>query len=91
MRIDRRSFARRTTLVAASALGWLGRPAVSRAAVGPVRVRIWCEGTCAKSVYPNDIDDALGGLPRPKQGPERFPRSPGRTRRGAFGRRARRH
>jgi trehalose utilization protein len=60
MRIDRRSFARRTTLVAASALGWLGRPAVSRAALGPVRVRIWCEGTAPKSVYPNGIDGALG-------------------------------
>jgi trehalose utilization protein len=63
MRVDRRSFLRRAAWGGASALGCLG-PAGSAAEPGPspgpaVRVRIWCEGTAPRSVYPDDIDGAL--------------------------------
>lgn len=51
--LHRRAFARRAA--GACALGLLagaGKPA-------PVRVRVWCEGTAPKTVYPDDIDGAV--------------------------------
>lgn len=62
MRIDRRSFVRRTACAGASALGLLGRGAAWASpspGAGKVRVRIWSEGTARRSVYPDDIDGAL--------------------------------
>jgi len=61
--IDRRSFARRSLTYAAGAgcLGSLARgDDVSPRSKPPIRVRIWCEGTAPKSVYPHGIDGALG-------------------------------
>ena len=64
MHLDRRSFVRRAALgAAATGLGWSPRHAAAarRAAAPPLRVRVWSEGTARKSVYPDDIDGALGG------------------------------
>ena len=61
VRINRRSFLVRATCAAgagaAGLLGWPGR--VPGQAPAPVRVRVWCEGTASRSVYPQDIDGAL--------------------------------
>jgi trehalose utilization protein len=62
MHVDRRSFVRHA-IAALPALGlfharkgWGGQnPAHER----PLRIRIWCEGTAPRSVYPDDIDGAL--------------------------------
>src|SRR4051794_12866590 len=63
MRVDRRTFVRRTAVAGASALGLLGGRdwphALATPAERPLRVRVWCEGTARKSVYPDDIDGAL--------------------------------
>jgi trehalose utilization protein len=74
MRIDRRSFVRRTAWAGVSALGFLDRrsdrsqaeeakssvsDSHSQSENGRVRVRVWCEGTARRSVYPDDIDGAL--------------------------------
>jgi trehalose utilization protein len=62
MHVDRRSFVR---LAAATlpAFGLLQRFGVCanqpNTAGGPLRVRIWCEGTAPKSTYPDEIDGAL--------------------------------
>lgn len=49
-----------------AAAGWLGAGASgwlqaqeTAAGLGPVRVRLWSEGTAPRSVYPEDIDGAL--------------------------------
>ena len=34
----------------------------------PIRVRVWCEGTAPKSVYPNDIDGAIADSLRKQPG-----------------------
>ena len=66
------------------ALGWAGRgaagqaptPAIAPKAVAktsplpPLRVRVWCEGTAPKSVYPQDIDGVLGDDLRRRAGLE---------------------
>ncbi len=52
----RRAFARRA--VGACALGLLAQ-GTTQGAESPLRVRVWCEGTAPKTVYPNDIDGAL--------------------------------
>ncbi len=60
-RIDRRSFARRVAVATAAATGIaLIEPAPTLAGPGPLRVRVWCEGTAPRSVYPGDIDAAIG-------------------------------
>src|SRR5262245_4303319 len=62
-RADRRSFLRRAAAAGAAGLGLLGRPSPTRAEGGPpgspARVRVWCEGTAPRSVYPADVDGAL--------------------------------
>lgn len=64
-RFDRRAFARRVAATAAGFWSIAGEaqggvaPAPSAATV-PVRVRIWSEGTAPRSVYPGDIDGAIG-------------------------------
>ena len=55
--VDRRTFVRQAALAAAS--GCLAPLALADNRP-PIRVRIWCEGTAPKSVYPRDIDGALG-------------------------------
>jgi trehalose utilization protein len=61
MRVDRRSFLRSGACVGVSALSLVNRSewAFAEAKQRPVRVRVWCEGTARKSVYPDDIDGAL--------------------------------
>jgi trehalose utilization protein len=64
MPLNRRSFVRRTAWAGVvSALDRPTRTATVRgeptAAAGRVRVRVWCEGTARRSVYPDDIDGAL--------------------------------
>ena len=58
LHVDRRTFVKAAALAASSA--WV-RAAVAQspAKPGPVRVRIWCEGTAPKAIYPNDVDGAL--------------------------------
>lgn len=76
MRVDRRSFVRRTAWAGASALGFsvgrtwqhAGAAWSEKDSAKPLRVRIWCEGTARKSVYPDDIDGALAGYLRRRQG-----------------------
>jgi len=65
-RPDRRAFFKTTALACVGSLGLPGtRP--SAAAPGgtapgrPLRVRVWCEGTAPRSVYPADVDGAVGG------------------------------
>jgi trehalose utilization protein len=65
MRVDRRSFVQQAASAGAAALGVFGVSALGSGraeaapADRPVRVRVWCEGTAKKSVYPDDIDGAL--------------------------------
>jgi trehalose utilization protein len=72
LRIDRRRFHRRLIgATGAAALGWL--PARLRAQAppqppAPVRVRIWCEGTAPREVYPEDVDGAIAGDLRKRPG-----------------------
>lgn len=58
--VDRRSFVRAATC--AAAFGLSGRALVRAQAPSkaPVRVRIWCEGTAPKAIYPEDVGGALG-------------------------------
>lgn len=63
-RIDRRSFARRVVAAAAAAATSGSSPlATARSTAGtgpgPLRVRVWCEGTAPRSVYPDDVDAAI--------------------------------
>jgi len=61
MDIDRRAFLKRAVWASgiAGALGRPGRVEADSDKPQRVRVRIWCEGTAPKSVYPHDIDGAL--------------------------------
>jgi len=59
MRLDRRTFLRRTARYGATALGALHASELTAATDRPVRVRVWCEGTARKAVYPDDIDGAI--------------------------------
>ncbi len=54
----RREFLRRTALASAATLG-LARTSVRAAEPTPLRVRVWCEGTAPRAVYPQDIDGAV--------------------------------
>jgi trehalose utilization protein len=65
--MDRRSFVRRAALAAGAwGLGPSAWPGAARGqAAGSIRVRVWCEGTAPRSVYPDDVNGALGeGLRR---------------------------
>jgi trehalose utilization protein len=68
--MDRRLFVRRTALAAGAwglGLGaWTDR--VRGQAAGPVRVRVWCEGTAPRSIYPDDVDGVLGDFLRRQEG-----------------------
>src|SRR4051794_18313010 len=60
-KVDRRSFVKAAALAASG----LMRPGVACAQSppkpsSPVRVRVWCEGTAPRTIYPNDVDGALG-------------------------------
>jgi trehalose utilization protein len=62
MHVDRRSFVRR--MVGALPVASLVLPlreisAGEKPSPRPVRLRVWCEGTAPRSVYPDDIDGAL--------------------------------
>ncbi len=59
IRLDRRTFLRRTARYGAATLGVLHASESKAATDRPVRVRVWCEGTARKAVYPDDIDGAL--------------------------------
>ena len=54
-RVNRRTFVQSS----ACAVLALGHTAVAQAPAA-IRVRIWCEGTAPKAIYPNDVDGALG-------------------------------
>ncbi|MBV8488241.1 MAG: hypothetical protein JO161_08170, partial [Planctomycetaceae bacterium] len=62
MHVDRRSFVRHTVAML-PAFGLLCRFGVcadqQSAITRPLRVRIWCEGTAPKSIYPDEIDGTL--------------------------------
>ena len=66
-RFERREFLQRSAGAAAAALGVFPFLAARSAraqvpahdSARPVRVRIWCESTAPRVVYPNDIDGAL--------------------------------
>jgi trehalose utilization protein len=62
MNFGRRAFVRRIAgaLPAAGLLGaWKTRGFPIQEAQAPIRVRIWCEGTAPRTVYPDDIDGVL--------------------------------
>jgi trehalose utilization protein len=66
MNVGRRAFVRQATLAlpASGFLGaWHGRAHgfPPQAPDVPIRVRIWCEGTAPRSVYPDDVDGVLAG------------------------------
>ena len=57
---SRRAFLRQAAL-SAGALAAMRRPALGRdPEPRPIRIRLWCEGTAPRQVYPGDIDGALG-------------------------------
>ena len=66
-RFDRRFFLKSTLLTLGSGYGFSATQveaqesakAVELKAVAPLRVRVWCEGTAPKSVYPEDVDGAI--------------------------------
>ncbi|MBX6314911.1 MAG: ThuA domain-containing protein [Isosphaeraceae bacterium] len=64
MGFDRRSFMRGAAWAGAAALGLLGRPSPAGPeavrSADPVRVRVWCEGTAPRAVYPQDVDGVIG-------------------------------
>ncbi len=70
MRIDRRSFVARTAWAGLSLVagGSLSHPARGQVAKGPARVRLWCEGTAPRAVYPQDVNGALGEHMARRQG-----------------------
>ncbi len=63
IRLDRRSFVRRTAGAGMAAVATLRLgPRLTEAATAERRIRVlvWCEGTARRSVYPGDIDGTLG-------------------------------
>jgi trehalose utilization protein len=58
-RVGRRSFLKQSALCSTAALGLARGRAVGADPVGPLRVRVWCEGTAPRAVYPNDVDGAV--------------------------------
>jgi trehalose utilization protein len=60
MRVDRRSFVRSAIgVLPVLGLRTLRESCGQEPKERPIRVRIWCEGTATRSVYPDDIDGAL--------------------------------
>ena len=60
-RFDRRSFLRRITVAASTAAGnSLREPSRVLARPEKLRVLVWSEGTAPRSVYPGDVDGAIG-------------------------------
>ena len=60
-RMSRRSFARRIVAASSAASGFSllsSRPAEAK--TGDLRVLVWAEGTAPRSVYPDDVDGAIG-------------------------------
>src|SRR5688500_13350719 len=70
-RFDRRAFARRIGVAASAAMG-LSYLARAEARPGPekLRVRVWAEGTAPRSIYPDDVDGAIGDHLRRQPGLE---------------------
>lgn len=58
-RFDRRTFVQ-TAICSAFGLAGSAQAQAPIAAPAPVRVRIWCEGTAPKAIYPTDVDGAIG-------------------------------
>lgn len=58
-RVGRRAFLNRAASTGAAALCLLGTRSTP-ADGARLRVRVWCEGTAPRAVYPNDIDGAVG-------------------------------
>ncbi len=71
-RFGRRAFARRVAAAAAGTWAIAGRAegGIARAASPSVRVRVWSEGSAPRSVYPGDIDGAIGDALRRVKGLE---------------------
>jgi trehalose utilization protein len=60
-RFGRRSFVRRCAVAATAATGFsLLEPARALARSEKLRVLVWSEGTAPRSVYPGDVDGAIG-------------------------------
>src|SRR3954469_25079457 len=60
-RFDRRSFVRRLAAAATAATGFsLLKPARALARSEKLRILAWSEGTAPRSVYPGDVDGAIG-------------------------------
>src|SRR3954466_8478506 len=70
-RFDRRSFVRRLAAAATAATGFsLLKPARALARSEKLRVLVWSEGTAPRSVYPGDVDGAIGEYLRRQPGLE---------------------
>ena len=68
-RMNRRSFARRVVAATAAAPGLsLLRARRAEAKADALRVRVWAEGTAPRSVYPDDVDGAIGDHLRRQRG-----------------------
>ena len=67
-RMSRRSFVRRVAAAAAASGSCLLDPRRAEAKSPSVRVRVWSEGTAPRSVYPDDIDGAIGDHLRRQSG-----------------------
>ena len=68
-RIDRRSFARRVLAATAATSGLsLLRPARAGEKPSALRALVWAEGTAPRSVYPDDVDGAIGNHLRRQAG-----------------------
>lgn len=57
--VGRRSFFKGAALAGSAALGLSHIPAFAAGLPSPLRIRVWCEGTAPKAVYPHDVDGAL--------------------------------
>ncbi len=60
--IHRRSFVKAAAALTTAAFAGsvLGQSPPTKVKAGPVRVRIWCEGTAPKAIYPDDVNGAIG-------------------------------
>jgi trehalose utilization protein len=69
--MNRRSFARRVLAASTAASGFsLLHAREAEANTGGLRVRVWAEGTAPRSVYPDDVDGAIGDHLRRQKGLE---------------------
>lgn len=66
-RLDRRSFLSKATVAVGPAIGLFrgrasfGSPGDGKPGGPALRVRVWCEGTAPRAVYPHDVDGAIAG------------------------------